>query len=333
MAGGGTDELTRVVVGAMRRRKTFVFGLMAALTACTTATTASTTTTSTSTSTSVTTTTTTTTIEATTTTLAPTTTTTTLLEGNWATVPVVTSGVANTTLGWWDGTDWVQLKNGDDIPVEGGEDYQVVLEGASGVIQGSGRIQGCDVIFPSDLPGIQLSNPEALSRFIDDDSRRGAIFGVAISAGWELRPRPVTEGESHPDLEALAIGLLEERGFDTDTVDIVQAIDADLDGDGSIETFLVAEETELGNQGSDVYSILFAVSPFWDEPVVIAGSVIPEDETGFPASFRVSAIADLSGDGLMEVVVDGLAWENSWVTVHELTESGFVERIGAGCGV
>lgn len=274
---------------------------------------------------------TTTTIPATpTTTLAPTTT---LLEGNWATVPVVTSSTANMTLGWWDGSAWVDLGEGDNIPVDGGEDYQVVLEGARGVVQGSEQVQGCDVLFPSDFPGIQLSDPEALSRHIEHDAGRGAVFGVAISAGWELRPRPVTDGESHPDLEAMAIDLLEERGYATDTVDIVQAIDADLDGDGAAETFLVAEETELANEMSDVYSILFVVSPSWDVPEVIAHSVIPADDSGFPASFRVSAIADLSGDGLMEIVVDGLAWENVWVSVHELTESGFEARIGAGCGV
>lgn len=309
---------------------------MAALTACTTATTATTaSTTTTSTSTTTTTTTTTTTIRATTTTLASTTTTT-VFEGNWADQPLIAyddwGGIA---LGWWDGSDWVQVEADTTLPATGGEDYQVALLGSEAVLEGGppGN-HGCDVVFPEGLPGVQFDDGNALYTIVDDGSGgERSVSGVAISAGWNLRPRPVMAGESHPDLETLAIGLLEERGFDTDTVNIIQVVDADLDGDGAIESFVVAERTELGNEMSGVYSILFAVSPFWDEPVVIAGSVIPEDETGFPASFRVSAIADLSGDGLMEVVVDGLAWENSWVTVHELTESGFVERIGAGCGV
>ena len=37
--------------------------------------------------------------------------------------------------------------------------------------------------------------------------------------------------------------------------------------------------------------------------------MIPDDETGFPASFRIGAVADLNGDGSMEVVLDISAWE------------------------
>jgi hypothetical protein len=35
----------------------------------------------------------------------------------------------------------------------------------------------------------------------------------------------------------------------------------------------------------------------------------------------------------MEVVLDAAAWETSWVGVYEKTDDGFVQRIGAGCGV
>lgn len=64
-------------------------------------------------------------------------------------------------------------------------------------------------------------------------------------------------------------------------VNLVQAVDAYLDGDGTIETLVVAGKTELANQMSDVYSLLFAVSPAWDEAAVVAESVIPADDTGF----------------------------------------------------
>lgn len=279
---------------------------------------------------------TTTTSMATTTTLAVTTTTlppTTLLAGNWAEQPVVASGIGKMVLGWWDGSSWVEADEGMDLPIEGGEDYQIVLDGKRGVVHGSAQVQGCDIVFPSDFPGIEFSDPDALSRFLQERDEERLIQGVAISAGWELRPRPVMDGEAHPDLEATAVDLLEERGFDAPRVDILQTVDADLDGDGAIETLVVAEDTELANSSSDVYSILFAVSPSWERPVLIAGSIIPADETGFPESYRISAVADLSGDGRMEVIVDGQGWETGWVTAHELVASDFEERLGAGCGV
>lgn len=271
-----------------------------------------------------------------TTTLATTTTTTpptTLLAGNWAEQPVIASGIGKVVLGWWDGSSWVEADEGMELPIEGGEDYQIVLDGKRGVIQGSAQVQGCDIVFPSDFPGIEFSDADALSRFRQEGDEERLIQGVAISAGWELRPRPVMDGEAHPDLEATAVDLLEERGFDVARVHILQTIDADLDGDGAIETLVVAEDTELANSNSDVYSILFAVSPSWEQPALIAGSVIPADETGYPESYRISAVSDLSGDGRMEVIVDAQGWETGGVTAHELVASGFEERLGAGCGV
>lgn len=264
-----------------------------------------------------------------------TTTTTATLDGIWAELPLVVyddwGGIA---LGWWDGSVWVQAEEGTELPVSGGEDYQIALLGSAAVLEGSQPTRtGCDVILPEGLPGVQFEDENALHLTLDDGTGgERTVSGVAITAPWQINPRAVSPGEAHPDIEALAVELLAERGYDADRVELVQSVDADLDGDGTIESIFVAEETELANEISGVYSFVFAVSPAWDAPAVVAESVIPSDDAGFPASFRVSAVADLSGDGVMELVVDGIAWENSWVSVHELTESGFAERIGAGCG-
>ncbi|MFZ0012817.1 MAG: hypothetical protein WAL25_01760 [Acidimicrobiia bacterium] len=261
---------------------------------------------------------------------------TTLVEGNWAEVAVITSSVANRTLGWWDGSNWVQAEDGMDLPVSGGEDYQVALLGSDGVsTTGGARITGCDIYDPDiDFPGIELADPDLLWAPLDGDQEwRGGLSGLAISAPWDIQPRPASTGESSPDLEYAAISLLADRGFSTDSVVLAQVVESDIDGDGSLETFVVTESTELANEASGVYSVLFATSPAWSAPRIIAESVIPPTEQSFPASFRISAVADLNGDGTMELVVDGLAWENSWVDVYEPTDDGFVVRIGAACGV
>lgn len=263
-------------------------------------------------------------------------TTTTLLPGVWGDQPlVVYDDWGGMALGWWDGSTWIQVDEGTELPVVGGEDYQVALLGSDAILEGSEpENTGCDVVLEVGLPSVRLDDGNALYTSVDD-GKGGERFvsGVAITAPWHLTPRPVADGESHPDLEEIATGLLAGRGFVADQVKIVQAVDADIDGDGAIETFLVAEETEFGNEKSGVYSMVFAVSPAWDEPAVVEESVIPEDESGYPASFRVSAVADLSGDGQMEVVLSGLAWEGSWVTIYEFASSGFETTINAGCGV
>jgi hypothetical protein len=267
----------------------------------------------------------------TTTTVSPTTTTS-LLTGNWAELPVITSGVFNMTLGWWDGSTWVRAEEGMELPVVGGEDYQVALLGTEGrTTTGSARVAGCDILSPSEFPGIELADPELLTHPLEEGDER-AIHGVAISAGWDLTPHYVGAGEAHPDLETMAIDLLAELGYETDSVEIVQTVDANLDGGEFIETIVVVEETELANSGAEVYSLVFLVGSD-SEPMVIEESVIPAGETGYPASLRVAAVADLNGDGLMEVVISGVVWEGSGVSVFEKTVDGFVERLGAGCGV
>lgn len=259
------------------------------------------------------------------------TTTTTLLEGNWADAPIVAGGPFVGVLGWWDGAQWVQAEEGTALDVGGGEDYQVALLGSSTIIQGGPRVQGCDFV-RDDYPAIEFSDPQALTELADSGIRT-TISGVAISAPWELVPRPVTRGEAHPHLEALAVDLLGSMGFETNAVVIVQTVDADLDGDGAMQTIVVAEETELANSASGVYSIVFVAGVREIEPQIIDSSVIPRGEEGFPASFRVGAVADLNGDQVMEVVLSGEAWESSWVSVYEWTGAGLERRISAGCGV
>jgi hypothetical protein len=236
------------------------------------------------------------------------------------------------TLGWWDGATWVDAEEGMALPVDGGEDYQVALLGTEGrTTTGSAMVAGCDILSPSEFPGIELADPELLTHPLEEGDE-SAFDGVAISAGWDLTPHYVGDGEAHPDLETMAIDLLAELGYETDSVEIVQTVDANLDGGEFIETIVVVEETELANSGSDVYSLVFLVGSD-SEPTVIEESVIPPGETGYPASLRVGAVADLNGDGMMEVVLDAAAWETSWVGVYEKTDDGFVQRIGAGCGV
>jgi len=57
------------------------------------------------------------------------------------------------------------------------------------------------------------------------------------------------------------------------------------------------------------------------------------DTTPFIQSHRVSAIADLNGDGRMELVVEGRYYEGIEVAVHELQPDGTTPAvIGSICG-
>jgi hypothetical protein len=253
----------------------------------------------------------------------------------WADLPLVTyADWGGMALGWWEGSEWVQVSEDTTLPISGDEAYQVALLGADAIVEGGPQHNlGCEVVGAA-RPGVELSDGEALSTRIDDgQGGERLISGVAVSAPWDIHPRPTVSGDTIPDLENAAFDLLADLGFTTDSVSIVQVLETDLDGDGDPETVVVAESTELANQASGVYSMVFATSASWNEPAIVAESVIPATEEGFPESYRVSAVADLNGDEVMEIVISGEAWENSWVGVYELTPDGFVATIGAGCGV
>ena len=116
---------------------------------------------------------------------------------------------------------------------------------------------------------------------------------------------------------------------------IRQLIRFDAEGDGVHEVLVVAEETEILPEASDVYSVMF-LRRLVDgdvETTVVGSSVIPPEDTGFPAALRVGAIADLSGDGVMEIVLSAVAWEGGSIEVHELTSDGIERRLAGACGV
>jgi hypothetical protein len=249
-------------------------------------------------------------------------------------MPLVTSDEwGGMALGWWDGNDWVRVDAESSLPVQGGEDYKVALLGSDQVIVGGPpEDRGCD-IYPDPIPGVPFDDDGALSAIIDDGAGGElAISGVAVSASWDISPRPVEEGQASPEADAVALALLTARGITRDSASIVQALSADLDGDGAVESVVVAEDTELANSASDVYSIVFVMSPTSPDPVIVEESVFSPEDSGYPESMRVSALADMNGDGSLEVVVSENFFEGSGVSVHERSGEGYERRIGAGCG-
>lgn len=292
-----------------------------------------TTTSPTSTTTSTTTTTlgTTTTMGATTTTTEATTTTT-VPPGNWADVGLVVSAFG--ALGYWDGISWVQITEFTPLPIDGGEDYQVVRLGVDEVISGGPEVSMCD---PLNNPGVELSDTSVLGGPFPDP------VGVAISAPWELTPHFVQSETDDGVYSDFARPLLAARGLDVANPVIKQVVRFDLEGDGTNEVIAVAEEITgaggiYGEEGN--YSLVFMRKVVDGEvqTAVLAESIVAdlaEGEFPFIASTAVAAIADLSGDGKMEIVLNGVYYEGAGWEVWEYVNDdlGPVMQIGSGCGV
>jgi hypothetical protein len=263
--------------------------------------------------------------ETTTTTLA--TTTTVGLEGNWAEDPVVVSSFG--ALGWWTGDGWVQVVRETSLPLVGDESYQVAVLGEEAITTGGAPTTVCD---PLENPGVVLEDEDLLGEF------PGPI-GVGISAAWALVPHLVEELADDGTYAAFAGELLAERGLNVPDPVVKLLLRVDLEGDGVNEVIVVAEDVPpdlLGEPGD--YSIAFMRKTVGgDIQTTILGEslYVSEEQPPLLYSFSVGAIADLSGDGKMEIVLSSVYYEGAGVEVWEYVsdEQGPVPQIGQGCGV
>lgn len=267
--------------------------------------------------------------ETTTTTQA--TTTTTELAGNWADEPLVVSRFG--ALGWWDGANWIQVDELTSLPVSGDEDYQVVLFGSDDIVTAGPETVLCEPVFN---PGVELSDPDALGSWPNPE-------GVAISAPWELTPHFVQEETDNGTYSDLARPLLAARGLEVEAPVIKQVVRFDMDGNGENEVLVVAEDIadsgSLFAQEGD-YSLVFmrVVVAGEVQTAIIGESIVDEVQEGttpFILSHSIAAVADLSGDGKMEMVIHEVYYEGSgWVVWEYVNDDlGPVFQIGSGCGV
>ncbi len=262
---------------------------------------------------------------ATTTTIEATTTTTEVLDGNWADQPLIVTGFG--ALGWWDGSDWVRAEDEGALPVVGGEDYQIVVVGLQATTTGGPQALVCEPLFNL---GVVLANEELLGEW-------PGPYGVAISAPWDLQPNLFEPFADDGTFAAIAAGLLAERGLDVADPVIKQLFRTDLEGDGLNEILVVAEDItggflpEVGD-----YSIIFMQKVIQGDvqTAVLGDSVVTDPEGSFVVGFSVGAVADLSGDGQMEIIVDSAFFEGLGVDVWEYVDDdiGLFPYLQTGCG-
>jgi hypothetical protein len=233
--------------------------------------------------------------------------------------------------GWWDGQGWVRADGQRPVPISGGEIFSIVgLTGPIYQLQGSKVDEGCET-----NPGTSTVHIPGLE---GDDSGPGpiAVWGVT-----NPRPRPSTVLDPSAAVYRAEAGkILAERGVDDPDADLAQVVRADLDGDGKDEVAVVAERIAdqaglYARPGDYSFVLLRRVVNEAATTTIVAESV-PDTAPGttpFVQSHRVSAIADLNGDGHMELVLEGRHYEGIGVTVHELQADGTMPAvIGSACG-
>ncbi len=173
----------------------------------------------------------------------------------------------------------------------------------------------------------------------------------ALAAAWNPVPRAITAiPNTNVAYQKVMTDELKKRKI-SQPVMLSQIIQTDLDNDKSNEVLLVAQNPRLsfdaqnrlnGSYGQEKgeYSLVLVRK-------VVAGKVqtftlgerivtkVFDGTSGQPQVMTqfISAIADINGDGKMEVFVDDLVHEGYGVTIYTWNGKGFSRMLDWGCGV
>lgn len=165
-------------------------------------------------------------------------------------------------------------------------------------------------------------------------------IAIGVGASWNPQPRVPQKLENDSNIYNQAVKkFLARKGLTNSTVKITQVFRIDLDGDGVEEVVITATHYKKDGSPSAAagdYSFVMVRKVFGKnvEEILIDGDFHKKGvEFGAPNIYEVSAIADLNGDGSMEIVVYGEYYEGAFSNVYELNGNSAKSVLGSGCGV
>lgn len=171
-----------------------------------------------------------------------------------------------------------------------------------------------------------------------------AEYGIALGDGYRWNPVPrIPKALSLTDKTYIKIAAdyLRLKGIAKPVVKLTQLYRVDLEGDGQDEVIMSATRYSAGimsaaKRNDYSFTIVRKIVAGKAKNILLSGDFITKGfDFGAPNTYEVSAIADLNGDGKMEIVHHGAYYEGSGSAVYTIANGQAVEIkiLGAGCGV
>jgi hypothetical protein len=173
----------------------------------------------------------------------------------------------------------------------------------------------------------------------------GIVSGVALgdSYKWNPMPRVPKSIDLNGAVYKKAVAdVLRSKGIAKTTIKLTQAVRVDLDGDGQEEVLITATRYKNGIDALDAkvgdYSLVMVrkiVAGKVQNIVLIGEFIKNKTDYGIPSSFEISAIADLNGDGKMEIILYSEYYEgqSAWAVEMKGNKPTEIEILAVGCGL
>ena len=234
-------------------------------------------------------------------------------------------------LGGVENGKWLDAKT-TFAKLKGNENY--MLYGIEGVNEGETK-------YTVNAP----DENEPCSDFYYFEMEDEADSGVALGSGYKWNPMPRTPKAidlNNATYKKIVADVLKTKKITKTTIKLTQAVRIDLEGDGKEEVLIAATFYDTGNitptakPGNYSFVMLRRVVGKTAQNTILDGEFYTKNvEFGAPNEYKISAIADLNGDGKMEIVVYGAYYEgsSSWVYEMKAGKATEVKALSVGCGV
>lgn len=190
---------------------------------------------------------------------------------------------------------------------------------------------------------LNLSAPDSpCEEFHAISTENELLLGIAVgtNANWKVLPRAVKQ-MSLTDKTYLGIvgGILKLKGLPNAKPRIEQAVRVDLDGDGTEEVLISATSYSgtpqpSASAGDYSFILLRKIVGGKAQNIMISEEYIKKNiEFGAPTKFEISSVADLNGDGKMEIIIYDAYYEGSGAIVYEMKNNKPTKVLETGCGV
>lgn len=167
------------------------------------------------------------------------------------------------------------------------------------------------------------------------------VPAVGEGAKWNLVPRASQPIALNDKAGAKTIAnFLKTKGIIKTNIKLTQVFIVDLDGDGQNEILIAGNYYKRGMQNEQSigdYSFVLLRKSVEGKlrNILIEGEFFTRKDSEYapPNEREISAVADLNGDGRMEIVLHTFYYEGEQATVYQLEANKLVKALDVDCGL